>query len=101
MEWKTIRAPLLTCIFDLVSKAPIVNMNQFSGKYSCLTCTRPGSTYSRGCHIYNISMSLINLSSILMFDVQQTLQLVYPLLSKHENPETIEFLKDSKCGDSK
>ena len=53
-DWmKTIRATLLTGIFDLVAKAPIVNMNLFNGKYGCLTCTHPSSTYSRGCRIYH------------------------------------------------
>ena len=49
---KTIRAMLLNGIFDLVAKAPVVNMMQFNGKYGCLACTHPGSQVSRGCHVY-------------------------------------------------
>ena len=40
---KTIRAILLTGIFDLIAKAPILNMKQFNGKYGCSTCTHPGT----------------------------------------------------------
>ena len=40
---KTIRAMLLNGIFDLIAKAPIVNMKQFNGEYGCLTCTHPGT----------------------------------------------------------
>lgn len=49
---KTLRAVLLNGVFDLVAKAPIVNMTQFNGKYGCLVCTHPGSTLSRGCRVY-------------------------------------------------
>lgn len=40
---KTIRAILLTGIFDLIAKAPILNMKQFNGAYGCSTCTHPGT----------------------------------------------------------
>ena len=40
---KTIRAMLLNGIFDLIAKAPLVNMKQFNGEYGCLTCTHPGT----------------------------------------------------------
>ncbi len=29
--------------FDLVAKAPILNINQFNGKYGCPTCLNPGT----------------------------------------------------------
>ena len=44
---KTLRAVLLTGILDLVAKAPIVNMNQYNGKYVCLVQSS-GSTLSQG-----------------------------------------------------
>lgn len=49
---KTIRAMLLNGIFDLVAKAPIVNMIQFNGKHGCLACTHPGSHHLRGRNVY-------------------------------------------------
>ena len=49
---KTVRAKLLNGIFDLVAKAPIVNMIQFNGKYGCLACTHPGSHHLRSRHVY-------------------------------------------------
>lgn len=49
---KTVRAVLLNHVFDLVAKAPIVNMTQFNGKHECLVCTHPGSTLSHGCRVY-------------------------------------------------
>ena len=49
---KTIRAMLLNGIFDLVAKAPIVNMIQFNGNHGCLVCTHPGSHHLRGCRVY-------------------------------------------------
>ena len=49
---KTIRALLLNGIFDLVAKAPIVNMIQFNGNHGCLVCTHPGSHHLRGCRVY-------------------------------------------------
>ena len=36
--------------FDLVAKAPVVNMTQFNGEYGCLVCTHPGYHISCGCH---------------------------------------------------
>ena len=48
---KTIRAKLLNGVFDLVAKAPVINMKRFNGKYGCSTCTHPGS-HSHGCHVY-------------------------------------------------
>jgi hypothetical protein len=32
---KTIRIKLLFCVFDLVAKAKVLNMQQFSGAYGC------------------------------------------------------------------
>ena len=29
-------------VFDLVAKAPVLNMNQFNGKYGCPSCLHPG-----------------------------------------------------------
>lgn len=49
---KTVRAKLLNGIFDLVAKAPIVNMIQFNGKHGCLACTHSGSHLTQGCHVY-------------------------------------------------
>jgi len=49
---KTVRAMLLNGIFDLVAKAPVVNMTQFNGEYGCLVCTHPGCHISRGRHVY-------------------------------------------------
>ena len=49
---KTIRAKLLTGIFDLVAKAPLLNMKQFNGKYGCSSCTHPGTRLSNNSRIY-------------------------------------------------
>ena len=49
---KTIRAILLNAVFDLVAKAPILNMKQFNGMYGCLVCTHPGTTVSRSTRVY-------------------------------------------------
>jgi len=48
---KTIRAKLLNGVFDLVAKAPVINMKRFNGEYGCSTCIHPGS-HSHGCHVY-------------------------------------------------
>ncbi len=43
---------LLNGVFDLVAKAPLVNMKQFNGEYGCLTCTHPGTLVTRGVRVY-------------------------------------------------
>ena len=49
---KTVRAILLNGIFDLIAKAPILNMKQFNGEHGCSTCTHPGVSLSRGTRVY-------------------------------------------------
>ena len=49
---KTIRAKLLTGVFDLLAKAPLLNMKQFNGKYGCSTCTHPGTRLTNNARIY-------------------------------------------------
>ena len=39
---KTVRLKPLFSIFDLIAKAPILNMKQFNGEYGCPTCLHPG-----------------------------------------------------------
>ena len=48
---KTIRASLLCAVFDLVAKAPALNMKQFNGYYGCSACLHPGM-YSGRCMTY-------------------------------------------------
>ena len=43
---KVVRARLMTCVFDLVAKVPILNMKQFNGEYGCSTCRHPGKHIS-------------------------------------------------------
>lgn len=47
---KTVRVKLLFGVFDLVSKAKVLNMKQFNGVCGCPTCVHPGE--HRGSHIY-------------------------------------------------
>ena len=57
---KTVQAVLLNVIFDLVAKAPVVNIIQFNGQDGCFTCTHPGSSHIRGRHIYHPSIVFIS-----------------------------------------
>ncbi len=34
-------------VFDLIAKAPILNMMQHNGKHGCLSCLHPGQSYNR------------------------------------------------------
>ena len=49
---KTIRAKLLTGVFDLLAKAPLLNMKQFNGKHGCSSCTHPGTRLTNNARIY-------------------------------------------------
>ena len=49
---KTVRIKLLFGIFDLIAKAPMLNMNQFNGAYGCPTCLHPGMSSSPGARVY-------------------------------------------------
>lgn len=40
---KTVRMKPLFGVFDLIAKAPVLNMTQFNGKNGCPTCLHPGS----------------------------------------------------------
>lgn len=45
-------------LFDLVAKAPILNMMQFNGKYGCPTCLHPGTWTSTRYYLPGQSYSL-------------------------------------------
>ena len=49
---KTVRVRPLFGLFDLVAKAPVLNMKQFNGQYGCPTCLHPGEILGRGARIY-------------------------------------------------
>ena len=49
---KTIRAKLLIGVFDLLAKAPLLDMKQFDGQYGCSTCTHPGTRLTNNARIY-------------------------------------------------
>ena len=46
---KTFRGKLLFGIFDMVARAPALNMMQFNGAYGCHVCNHPGSAASPRC----------------------------------------------------
>ncbi len=44
---KTFYVKPLYGVFDMIAKAPILNMNQFNGKYGCPSCFHPGKNFER------------------------------------------------------
>ena len=67
----TVRAVVLNGIFDLVAKAPVVNMIQFNGQHGCLTCTHPGSSHICGRRIYHPSIVSISRTHKSVMDAAQ------------------------------
>ena len=49
---KVFRGRLLFGVFDMVARAPVLNMVQFNGANGCHVCTHPGKQLGRGKRIY-------------------------------------------------
>ncbi len=59
---KTVRLKPLFGVFDLITKAPVMNIKQFNGKHGCPTCLHPGVTHSCTCQVPPILLEQTNRS---------------------------------------
>ena len=67
---RTISASLLCAVFDLVAKAPALNMKQFNGYNECSTCLPPG-VHSGRCMTYPPDMHHPRTHASILADAQR------------------------------
>ncbi len=61
---KTVRMKPLFGVFDLIAKAPIMNIKQFNGKHGCPTCVHPGTRQHTQLHLPGTTYDLRTDTSI-------------------------------------